>query len=196
MKANHVAPQSVISFKVLEGLDGKEKMSKSLDNYVGITDAPADMYGKILSIPDTSIANYYELCTYTPLERIEEIKNEIAGGKINPKDLKMELARQIVAEYHGEAAAKSAEEDFVTKFQKKEIPDVMDEFEVESGTALIEAVSANALVESKTEFRRLVEEGAVTDLESREKITDATIPITKETILKIGKKRFVKFKIK
>lgn len=196
MKANHVAPQSVISFKVLEGLDGKEKMSKSLDNYVGITDAPADMYGKILSIPDSSIANYYELCTYTPLERIEEIKNEIAGGKINPKDLKMELARQIVAEYHGEAAAKSAEEDFVTKFQKKEIPDVMDEFEVESGTALIEAVSANALVESKTEFRRLVEEGAVTDLESREKITDATMPITKETILKIGKKRFVKFKIK
>ncbi len=195
MKMNNQPPQAVLGFELLVGLDGKEKMSKSLDNYIAITDTPANMYGKVLSIPDSVIANYFELCTYTTLDRIEEIKKEIAGGKVNPKDIKMELARQIVAEYHGEKNVKEAEEDFITKFQKKEIPDEIDEFKVEKETLLIDAVLANGLVESKGEFRRLLDEGAVTDLETKEKISDPQIKIEQELTLKIGKKRFVKFTI-
>lgn len=190
MKANHVAPQSVISFKVLEGLDGKEKMSKSLDNYVGITDEPNDMYGKILSIPDTSILNYFELCTYTPYERLEEIKQQLTDGSVNPKDLKMELARQIVAEYHGEKASQEAEQDFVIKFQKKEIPEHIPEI---SGSGLLAEVLVKAeLVASKSEFRRLVEGGAVTNLETGEKITDPAFELSESVTLKIGKITFVK----
>jgi tyrosyl-tRNA synthetase len=195
MKMNSQPPQAVLGFELLVGLDGKEKMSKSLDNYIAITDTPANMYGKVLSIPDSVIANYFELCTYTTLDRIEEIKKEIAGGKVNPKDIKMELARQIVAEYHGEKNVKEAEEDFITKFQKKEIPDEIDEFKVEKETLLIDAVLANGLVESKGEFRRLLDEGAVTDLKTKEKISDPQIKIEQELTLKIGKKRFVKFTI-
>lgn len=195
MKMNNQPPQAVLGFELLVGLDGKEKMSKSLDNYIAITDTPANMYGKVLSIPDSVITNYFELCTYTTLDRIEEIKKEIAGGKVNPKDIKMELARQIVAEYHGEKNVKEAEEDFITKFQKKEIPDEIDEFKVEKETLLIDAVLANGLVESKGEFRRLLDEGAVTDLKTKEKISDPQIKIEQELTLKIGKKRFVKFTI-
>ncbi len=192
MEMNGKQPQAVLSFKLLEGTDGKEKMSKSLDNYVGITDDPADMYGKILSIPDTSILHYFELCTYTPYPRLEEIKDELNSGTVNPKNLKMELARQIVAEYHGEAASKDAENDFVTKFQKKEIPDEIPE--ITGQGSLADILVSNNLVPSKSEFRRLIEGGAVTNLESGEKITDPAFVITETVTLKIGKMTFVRVK--
>lgn len=196
MKSNKVAPQSVLSFDLLEGLDGKEKMSKSLDNYVSITDEPSDMYGKILSIPDSSIAHYFELCTYTSLSRVEEIKKEVIGGKVNPKDLKMELARQIVAEYHGEEKVKEAENDFITKFQKKEIPDVLEQLEAEGDELLSDVLLRGGIVESKTEFRRLVEDGAVSNLDTKEKIEDFFQKIEGDMKLKIGKKRFVEIRKK
>ncbi len=192
MDMNGKEPQAVLSFKLLEGTDGKEKMSKSLDNYVGITDDPADMYGKILSIPDTSILHYFELCTYTPYARLDEIKEQLASGSVNPKNLKMELARQIVAEYHGEAASRDAENDFVTKFQKKEIPDEIPE--IAGQGSLADILVANNLVPSKSEFRRLIEGGAVTNLESGEKITDPTYVVTETVTLKIGKMTFVRVK--
>ena len=194
MRMNKQSEQAVLSFKLLEGTDGKEKMSKSLDNYVGITDEPSDMYGKILSVPDTSILNYFELCTYTPYERLEEIKQILNSGSMNPKDLKMELARQIVAEYHGEAASKKAEEDFITKFQKKEIPDDIKEISGE-GT-LADILVGQKIVPSKSEFRRLVEGGAVTNLETGEKITDTAFEVTESVTLKIGKMTFVRVKAK
>ncbi len=194
MRMNKQSEQAVLSFKLLEGTDGKEKMSKSLDNYVGITDEPSDMYGKILSVPDSSILNYFELCTYTPYERLEEIKQILNSGSMNPKDLKMELARQIVAEYHGEAASKKAEEDFITKFQKKEIPDDIKEISGE-GT-LADILVGQKIVPSKSEFRRLVEGGAVTNLETGEKITDTAFEVTESVTLKIGKMTFVRVKAK
>lgn len=190
MRLNKQPEQAVLSFKLLEGTDGKEKMSKSLDNYVGITDEPGDMYGKILSIPDTSILNYFELCTYTPYERLEEIKQSLNDTSVNPKDLKMELARQIVAEYHGEKAAAKAEQDFITKFQKKEIPD--DIKEIKGSGPLVEILLKEEIVPSKSEFRRLVQGGAVTNLESGEKITDPAYEVTESVTLKIGKITFIK----
>lgn len=195
MKTNKVQEQAVLTFKLLEGTDGKEKMSKSLDNYIAITDTPADMYGKVLSIPDTSIVNYFELCTYTSLERIKEITEQLTGGKVNPKDLKMELARQIVAEYHGEQESQKAEADFIQKFQKKEIPDSLEELNASKGDLLVDILLKGEIVSSKTDFRRLVEDGAITDLNTKEKINDPLMAIIQTVQLKVGKKRFVRITI-
>lgn len=189
MKINKMEPQSVATFKVLEGLDGKEKMSKSLDNYIGLLDTPENMYGKVMSIPDTSIVNYFELCTFTPVERVEEIRHALAGTKTNPKDLKMELAKQIVAEYHGQSLAQKAEEDFVSKFQKNEIPDEVESV-IATGT-LADTLVAKGIVESKSEWRRLVEQGAVTNLTTNTKIEDPAL-IASPAVYKIGKHRFIK----
>jgi tyrosyl-tRNA synthetase len=191
MKMNKQEPQAVLSFKLLEGTDGKEKMSKSLDNYVGITDQPSDMYGKIMSIPDSSIVNYFELCTFTPLDEVERIAKKLSDPAINPKDLKMNLARQIVAIYHGEKEAEKAENNFTSTFSKKEIPDEMEKIVAIKDSPLIDAIVVSKIVESKNEFRRLLDAGAVTDLETGEKVTDPDAVVSKPMKLKIGKKRFV-----
>jgi len=184
--------QSVLAFKLLEGLDGKEKMSKSLDNYVSITDEPNDMYGKIMSIPDSSIVNYFELCTDTPMEKIEEIKNELKKTSVNPKDLKMKLACEIVKIYHGQEKAKEAEENFINTFQKKEIPDEIEEIKSKEGEMLSEVLVKNKILSSKSEWRRLVLENAIHDLGANQNITDPNLKVSSNLTLKIGKKRFVK----
>ncbi|MDQ5954820.1 MAG: Tyrosine--tRNA ligase [Patescibacteria group bacterium] len=191
MEMNGKIPQAVISFKILEGLDGKEKMSKSLDNYVGITDEPADMYGKIMSIPDSSIVNYYELCTFTPLDGVEEIEKKLEEGKENPKNLKMQLAKQIVAIYHGEKKSEEAEDSFVNTFQKGEIPEEMTEVN-STGETLMDLLVLNKIVASKGEYRRLVDEGAVTDLDKDEKVEDVNLVPEKGNKFRLGKKRFIK----
>ena len=192
MKANNVSPQAVVSFKVLEGLDGKEKMSKSLDNYIGITDEPNDMYGKVMSIPDSLIGNYFEMCTFTPMEEVENLRKGITKGSINPKETKMRLGREIVAIYHGEKAAIGAEENFVKVFQKKEIPEDMPEIKSTKGSTLSNVLVTNKILKSKSEFSRLVEEKALHDLDRGETIGDLHFKIEKEIKLKIGKKRFLK----
>ncbi len=194
MEMNKKIPQAVLSFKLLEGTDGKEKMSKSLDNYIGITDEPNDMYGKIMSIPDSSIGNYFELCTFTPMNEVESIKKKLEKGSVNPKDIKMNLARQIVEIYHGKDKAKKAEESFVNTFQKGEIPEKMTELKVKEGETLMNALVQAKLLSSKGDFRRLVEEGAVTDLDTNEKIKDVNFIPKSGMKFKIGKKKFIKIK--
>jgi tyrosyl-tRNA synthetase len=189
MEVNKKEPQAVLSFKLLEGLDGKQKMSKSLENYVSIIDVPSDMYGKILSLPDASIVNYFELCTYTPIDQIKEIEKNLSEGKVNPKDVKMELARQIVSEYHGEQKAKEAEQDWVTKFEKNEIPEVVDEIK---GEGLLMPILVEAgIIESNSEARRLFESGAISDMTSGSKVT-LKDEASSGHIYKIGKHRFIK----
>ncbi len=196
MKLHHQAPQAVLSFELLEGLDGKEKMSKSLDNYIGITDVPADMYGKVMSIPDACIVRYFELATPLPLSEIAIISESLLHASVNPRDIKMKLARIIVAIYHGEAAAVAAEEDFVTKFQKKEIPENMAEYTVAEGIMLSDFLLEKKLVESKSDFSRLVDQGAIKILqdegEKEKSITDLKTKIEKPVVIRIGKHRFVK----
>jgi tyrosyl-tRNA synthetase len=194
MEMNKKEPQAVLSFKLLEGTDGKEKMSKSLDNYIGITDQPNDMYGKVMSIPDSSIGNYFELCTFTLMDEIEEIKKKIKKGSVNPKDIKMNLAKQIVEIYHGEEKAKKAEENFVNIFQKREIPEEMTEIKTEKKETLMDALVKAKILSSKGDFRRLVEEGAITDLEADKKITDANFIPQSGMKFRIGKKKFIKIK--
>lgn len=194
MEMNQKTPQAVLSFKLLEGTDGKEKMSKSLDNYICITDEPNNMYGKVMSIPDPSIGNYFELCTFTPMDEVENIKKKLEKGFVNPKDIKMNLAKQIVEIYHGKNKAKKAEENFINTFQKRETPEEMTELETKKGKTLMDILVETKLLSSKGDFRRLVEEGAITDLNTDKKITDVNLIPRSGMKFRIGKRKFVKIK--
>ena len=195
MKMNDIEPQAVLSFELLIGLDGKEKMSKSLDNYVGITDKPNDMYGKIMSLPDPLTEKYFELCTFTRTEEIKEIRENLKKGKLHPKEAKMNLAKQIVEIYHGKEKAEKAEDFFINTFQKKVTPDEMLEVQAEKDAELFSVLSKEKIVSSKTDFRRLIEEGAITNLETGEKVTDPHYSPKSGERFKIGKKRFIKINL-
>jgi len=192
MKMNKQHPQAVIAFDLLEGLDGKEKMSKSLYNYVGITDEPNDMFGKIMSIPDSLIIRYFTLCTYRTLIDIADIQKKLI--KENPRDIKIQLAREIVEVYHGKTLAFSAEASFIETFSKGGIPDIISEAD-SNGRALVDVLISHGLIASKTEYRRLLDAGAVEDMESGKVITDIDLIPTKTTIVRIGKKRFLKVQV-
>jgi tyrosyl-tRNA synthetase len=169
-------------------------MSKSLDNYIGITDEPNDMYGKTMSIPDSSIGNYFELCTFTPMDEVENIKKGLKDGSVNPKEIKMNLAKQIVAIYHGENKAQKAEENFIKTFQKGEIPEEMTELQGVGSKTLMDILVEAKILSSKGDFRRLVEEGAITDLDTNKKITDTNFIPGSGMKFKIGKRKFIKIK--
>lgn len=194
MEVNKRRAQAVLSCDLLVGLDGKEKMSKSLDNYVGIIDTPTDMFGKLMSIPDAGMGTYFELCTFTGMDDVTEIVKKLALGKIHPRDVKMDLAQQIVEIYHGREAGILAKESFVNTFQKKEMPTDMPSVSVSSGALLVDALMEQKLVSSKTEFRRLIDEGAIRE-DGEMKITDPLFAITGDMVLKIGKHRFVKLHV-
>lgn len=195
MKHNKVSQQAVMSLEILPGTDGKEKMSKSLGNYISITDEPNDMFGKVMSIPDTAIAPYFELTTYTPLKEIEDIKKKLTSKKHNPRDIKMRLAHEIVSIYHGEEAAVSAEDNFTKTFSKGGTPDDMETITASAGEKLSDILVKNKTVSSKTDWRRLVKEGAVKNLDSGEQIASADQKLEESVSLKIGKHRFVKIEV-
>jgi tyrosyl-tRNA synthetase len=191
MKANKQEPQAVMTMEILAGTDGKEKMSKSLDNYIGITEAPEEMFGKVMSIPDSAIASYFKLATYTPLPNIEDIEKELQSGKVNPRDIKARLAKEIVEIYHGREKAEKAEVSFNDVFKKGGVPENVTEITSDGKTKLVNLLLNFEIISSKSEFRRLIEEGAVC-IVGGEKISDAEF-IPKETMsLRIGKKRFAK----
>lgn len=192
MKYNNQEKQSVLSLDLLVGTDGTEKMSKSLDNYIAITDEPHDMYGKIMSIPDESIAHFFELATYTPLSEVEKIRDDIESGDENPKELKMRLAREVTAIYHGKEAAQEAEKTFEKTFSEGNIPDDITEVGVDAGERLMDVVTDAGLVSSNSQFRRLVDQGAITNTDADEKITDHHYSVNETATFKIGKKRFIK----
>ncbi|MFA5830986.1 MAG: tyrosine--tRNA ligase [Candidatus Paceibacterota bacterium] len=194
MKVNHAKEQSVLSFELLVGTDGKEKMSKSLGNYVAITDEPSDMYGKIMSVPDSALKNYFELCTYTPMETVKEILAKMEKGG-NPRDAKMRLAKEIVSIYHGEAKAERAEEEFVNTFQKGGIPENLPEVKTEkSEYEALELLQICFAEErrSNSDIRRLFDQGAISINE--EKIADIheKIKVKDGDIVKAGKKTWFK----
>lgn len=193
MKANKTEPQAVLSFGLIEGTDGTEKMSKSMDNYVGITESPENMYGKIMSIKDHSILNYFKLAAITPLEEIKNIEEEMKSGK-NPRDIKMRLAREIVSMYHGELAAQKAEDSFVHTFQKQGVPETLQKVFGAEGELLADVLVREGVVTSKSDFRRLISTGSIKRIPSEEKITDPFFLVSKSEKLKIGKKKFIEIK--
>ncbi len=185
-------PQIVMTMPIIEGTDGKLKMSKSYGNYVGFTDEPKDMYGKIMSIPDELIVKYARLLTDADENFLSKMEKEINEKTVNPRDYKMWLAREIVRQFHGEQEAKEAEEYFVTVFQKKEIPDDMPEKAVEPGEYNIVELLFNLGIGTKSEIKRLITQGGVYWDSNRIDNFKATVSVVGEHILRVGKRVFIK----
>lgn len=183
--------QNVLTIQMLEGTDGR-KMSTSWGNIITIVDTPFDMYGKVMSVKDELIIKYYTLCTDIDLEEITVIEKNLESG-INPRDIKMSLARELVTMYHGEKEAKLAEDQFVETFQKGGVPVDAIEIRFDGSVPLVELLLDAKVIESKTEWRRLVEEGAVKH-ESGEKIEDVVFAPTESEVIRVGKRRFAKIK--
>jgi tyrosyl-tRNA synthetase len=191
-------PQVIITTPLIVGTDGVEKMSKSYNNYIGISESAQNIFGKTLSIPDSLIYNYYELATDISNEELNKIKNQIEDSSVNPRDLKRQLAKTLVRMYHNQNAADEAEKEFDKIFIKKEVPEDIPEYKFEDPREtinILELITTVNLAGSKGEARRLVTQGGVSI--DGNKITDITanISITGEQILKVGKRKFIKLKI-
>ena len=179
--------QDILTMQMLEGTDGR-KMSTSWGNMITIIDEPNDMFGKVMAVHDSLIEKYFKLCT--------DVKESEIPKTENPRDSKMKLAYEIVKIYHGEKKAKEAEQDFISKFQKKEIPEEMEEIKAGAGDVLADVLVSNKILDSKSEWRRLVEQNAIHDLVKNEEIKDFNLKISEDLTLKIGKKKFVKILVK
>ncbi len=187
-------PQVVITLPILEGLDGVQKMSKSLGNYVGISDPPEEMFGKIMSISDSLMWRWFELLSFRPMSEIEALKAEVEAGR-NPRDVKFELARELVARFHDEQAAERAQQAFIDRFQKGAVPDDMPELTLEAdgdGLPIAQLLRQAGLVSSNSEGMRMVQQGAVRI--DGERITDKgfRVPSGGPHVVQVGKRRFAR----
>jgi tyrosyl-tRNA synthetase len=184
----------VISTKLLVDPSGK-KMGKTEGNMVSLNQSAQEMFGKILSWTDELIIPAFELCTNVSVTEITGMKKSLESGT-NPRDLKVRLAKEIVAIYHGVAAGEEAEQNFINTFKKGQLPDNTPEVSVENGALLADILLQEKIVESKGEFRRLVESNAVSDINDNSVITDFHYKIERDMSLRIGKKRFIKINVK
>ncbi|QDG39488.1 tyrosine--tRNA ligase [Alteromonas mediterranea] len=186
--------QSIVMVPLLEGLDGVQKMSKSLNNYIGITDTPNEMFGKVMSISDDLMWRYYDLVSFRPLEEIAELKARVEGGE-NPRDIKIMLAKEIIARFHDDAAAEGAHQDFIQRFQKNAIPDDMPELEIalsDEGIAIGNLLKEAKLVGSTSDAMRMIKQGAVKI--NGDKVEDTRLVITEkgENVYQVGKRKFAR----
>lgn len=185
-------PQIIITLPLLEGLDGVQKMSKSLGNYVGISEPAEDMFGKLMSISDDLMWRYFELLSFRPLEDIQNLRAAVADGR-NPRDVKFELAREIITRFHDEAAAQSAQQAFIARFRGGEMPTDMERRELSAGAdglGLAAALSACELTSSNSEAFRMIRQGAVRIDGERVSDTGLTLEAGFDGVLQVGKRRF------
>lgn len=192
------SPQVILTMPILEGLDGVQKMSKSLDNYIGIADAPEQMFGKIMSISDDLMWRYFELLSFRPLAEIGRFKSDIESGK-NPRDVKFLLAEEIIGRFHGAQAAVAAREGFIAQFQKGAIPDDIPEIELaggDEGLPVANLLKDAGLVNSTSDAHRMVKQGAVKM--DNEKLADSRVKIQPggPYVFQVGKRRFARVTIR
>ena len=187
-------PQCIITLPLLEGTDGVEKMSKTYGNEIGLLDPPEDKYGKIMSISDDMIVKYFRLAADADDQKVEAIKYLLSDSKINPRDVKRELGRAIVKLYHGADEAQAAEQHFDKVIVQKDIPDQMDEVELESDQLLVDIITNAGLTKSKGEARRLIKQDAVKLDGAVCKDINQKLHAGKESVIKVGKRRFLKVK--
>tara|TARA_B100000929_G_scaffold154556_1_gene122350 strand:+ start:1114 stop:2319 length:1206 start_codon:yes stop_codon:yes gene_type:complete len=185
-------PQVILTVPLMEGTDGVEKMSKSYDNHIGITDSPDEMYGKTLSIPDNMIEKYFLLAANANEKKMDEVKKSLSDTQLNPRDIKRELARTIVKIYHSENLAKKAEENFDKIFIKKDIPEDIPEVKLDEDTLIVDVLVLYELVTSKSEARRLIDQGAVKINDRKCIDRDQIIKKDESLVIKVGKRRFLK----
>jgi tyrosyl-tRNA synthetase len=192
MKAEGLEPQVILTMPILEGLDGVQKMSKSLGNYIGIEDAPNDMFGKIMSISDELMWRYFELLSFRPMSEVEQFQRDIAAGA-NPRDVKFLLAEEIIARFHSAAAAEAAKQDFITRFTRGALPDDMPEIEIKLeqdtiGIAVL--LKQSGLTDGTSDSFRMIKQGAV-KLDG-EKISDRGLELARGSVVvaQVGKRKF------
>ncbi|MFN2432385.1 MAG: tyrosine--tRNA ligase [Gemmatimonadota bacterium] len=198
-------PQVAITMPLLEGTDGTQKMSKTANNAVGITEAPGEIYGKTMSIPDALIPRWFELATRIPADELTAVRAALAGAEANPRDLKRRLARELVRQFHGEDAAEAAEAEFDRLFVQRELPEELplrtlatadlSSYEAATGTVLLaQALQAAGLVPSYSEGLRMVRQGAVT-LDG-ERAGSERIECSREWTVRVGKRRFARIRFR
>jgi len=186
-------PQVILTMPLLEGLDGVQKMSKSLDNYIGIDEAPDDMFGKIMSISDELMWRYLELLSFESLETIASWKEEVTNGE-NPRNIKFRLAEEIITRFHDNEKAKKAQQSFIDRFAKNQIPDDMNEFTFPKGTKIASLLKDSSLVSSTSEAFRMINQGAAKI--DGEKITDKDLaPDEGTSVYQVGKRKFARVTI-
>ena len=185
-------PQVALTLPILVGTDGSMRMSKSTGNTIGITDEPADMYGKVMSLPDDVMGNYFRLVTRWTPKQIAELETQLESGEKHPRDVKMALAREIVESFHGEQAAQEAEEAFIRVFQQGDIPEEMVEFQLTEGASVLEVLVESGMASSRSEARRLIEQRGVRVGEDVMDDPHRVFSLSEPQILRVGKRRFLR----
>ena len=192
MKAEGMEPQVILTMPILEGLDGVQKMSKSLDNYIGIEDAPNDMFGKIMSISDDLMWRYFELLSFRPMSEVEQFQRDVAAGA-NPRDIKFLLAEELISRFHDANSAETAKQDFVTRFSKGALPDDMPEVTLrleQDSIGIAALLKLAGLTSSTSESFRMIKQGAV-KLDG-EKVSDRDLDLRRGMVVvaQVGKRKF------
>ena len=192
-KQSGMEPQVILTMPLLEGLDGVQKMSKSLDNYIGIDETPDSMFGKIMSISDELMWRYLELLSFESLETLDSWKREVKDGE-NPRNIKFRLAEEIITRFHNNEQAKKAQQNFIDRFAKNQTPDEMDEFTFDQGMKIANLLKDSNLVSSTSEAFRMIKQGAAKI--DGEKINDKDlIPNKGTSVYQVGKRKFVRITI-
>lgn len=197
-KQEGMSPQVILTMPILEGLDGVQKMSKSLNNYIGINDDPKEMFGKIMSVNDDLMWRYFELLSFKPMNEIKSLQDEVVKGK-NPRDVKFLLAEELITRFHSKQEALDAHQDFLQKFQKNAIPDDIEEMEMvvsEEGVGIASLIKEAGLLPSTSEAFRMIKQGAVKI--DGEKLDDKSKSFTQgqQFVLQVGKRKFKKITLK
>ena len=198
MKAEGMEPQVILTMPILEGLDGVQKMSKSLDNYIAIEDPPNEMFGKLMSVSDELMWRYFELLSFRPMSEIDTFRRDVEAGA-NPRDIKFLLAEEIITRFHDAAAAEAARQDFITRFAKGAIPDEMPEIDLElehESIGVAALLKQAGLTSSTSESFRMIQQGAVR-LDG-EKVSDRDLSLCRGAVVvaQVGKRKFARVTLK
>ncbi|HQI78824.1 MAG TPA: tyrosine--tRNA ligase, partial [Petrotogaceae bacterium] len=183
-------PQVVLTMPLIEGTDGNLKMSKSYDNYIAFNDTSRDMFGKIMSIPDTLIIKYMRLLTDLGKTEIDLYESQMKDGLVNPRDIKMKLGQEVVAVFYGREEGVKAQEEFIKIFRKKDLPDEMEVLKVTSSISVLDLVMLSGETPSKSEAKRLIAQGAVKLNEEKLDDFSRMLEVKGSEVLKIGKRKF------
>ncbi|RLL83263.1 tyrosine--tRNA ligase [Petrotoga sp. HKA.pet.4.5] len=188
------SPQVVLTMPLIEGTDGYLKMSKSYDNYIAFNDSPQDIFGKVMSIPDHLIIKYMKYLTDTPKDKIKDIENQMKSEEVNPRDIKMVLAEEIVNLLYNKEEAEKAKQNFVSIFQKREMPEDLPEIQIKSGETILDIVSKTNVYDSNSEIKRAIMQGAIRINDEKIKDFKDVVDCDDGAILRVGKKSFFKIK--
>jgi tyrosyl-tRNA synthetase len=193
--------QQILTTQLIVGLDGVKKMGKSLSNYIALTAPANDMYGKLMSLPDHAMMSYFETLTDVSQAELDEFKRKMAEGSLNPRDVKIRMAREVVGEFHNATEAQKAEEAFVRQFSERELPGNIPDFQLDKSVDIVTLIVDAKLAKSKGEARRLVQQGGVSlfpggEASEAQRISDADfiVPVSDGAILKVGKLHYIRIK--